>query len=48
MTDQQTTTETVGAPVDALPKLTPKEFKQYNRIAEHMDYFVRLSPPTPY
>ncbi|KAH7398427.1 hypothetical protein BKA66DRAFT_566031 [Pyrenochaeta sp. MPI-SDFR-AT-0127] len=23
----------------ALPKLTPSEFRQYNRMAEHMDYF---------
>jgi hypothetical protein len=24
----------------ALPPLTPHEFKQYNRLAEHMNYFV--------
>jgi hemerythrin-like domain-containing protein len=23
----------------SLPKLTPSEFRQYNRMAEHMDYF---------
>lgn len=27
-----------------LPKLTPQEFKIYNRMAEHMNYFVRLAP----
>lgn len=26
----------------ALPKLTPHEFKRYNRMAEHMDYFVSI------
>jgi hypothetical protein len=25
-----------------LPKLTPAEFRVYNRMAEHMDYFVSL------
>lgn len=25
----------------ALPPLSDREFKQYNRLAEHMDYFVR-------
>lgn len=25
-----------------LPKLTPAEFRTYNRMAEHMDYFVRI------
>lgn len=24
---------------EPLPKLTPSEFRQYNRMAEHMDYF---------
>lgn len=33
----------------ALPPLSPHEFKQYNRLAEHMDYFVRpQNPPTLY
>lgn len=26
-----------------LPPLTPREFRIYNRLAEHMDYFVRPS-----
>jgi hypothetical protein len=28
---------------EPLPKLSPYEFRQYNRIAEHMDYFVSLA-----
>lgn len=28
-----------------LPKLSPQEFKIYNRMAEHMNYFVRWLPP---
>ena len=28
---------------EALPKLSPYEFRQYNRMAEHMDYFVGLA-----
>lgn len=32
-----------------LPKLSPQEFRIYNRMAEHMDMFVRISPMnTPY
>jgi len=27
-----------------LPKLSPQEFRIYNRMAEHMDMFVRISP----
>lgn len=27
-------------PQEDLPKLTPAEFRAYNRLAEHMDYFV--------
>lgn len=27
----------------ALPPLSDHEFKQYNRLAEHMDYFVSHS-----
>ena len=26
-----------------LPKLSPQEFRVYNRMAEHMDMFVRIS-----
>lgn len=26
-----------------LPKLTPAEFRVYNRLAEHMDYFVHIT-----
>lgn len=29
-----------GKPKEELPKLTPAEFRVYNRLAEHMDYFV--------
>lgn len=28
----------------ALPPLSDREFKLYNRLAEHMDYFVRSTP----
>ena len=28
-----------------VPKLSPQEFRVYNRMAEHMDMFVRLAPP---
>ena len=28
---------------EPLPKLSPYEFRQYNRLAEHMDYFVGLA-----
>ncbi|GAM40002.1 hypothetical protein TCE0_034r12010 [Talaromyces pinophilus] len=28
-----------GEPKEKLPKLTPAEFRVYNRLAEHMDYF---------
>lgn len=31
------------AECEPLPKLSPYEFRQYNRIAEHMDYFVGLA-----
>lgn len=31
----------------ALPPLSAHEFKQYNRLAEHMDYFVSLLIPRP-
>ena len=31
----------------ALPPLSDHEFKQYNRLAEHMDYFVRTPAPIP-
>lgn len=40
----------VAAEEPKLPKLSAAEFSQYNRMAEHMDYFVssddirRLSP----
>ena len=27
-----------------LSKLSPQEFRTYNRMAEHMDMFVRISP----
>lgn len=27
-----------------LPKLTPAEFRAYNTMAEHMEYFVRIPP----
>ena len=27
----------------ALPKLSAQEFRQYNRMAEHMNYFVSMS-----
>lgn len=27
---------------EALPKLSASEFREYNRLAEHMDYFVCL------
>lgn len=37
----ETIREEPAAP--ALPPLTDHEFKQYNRLAEHMDYFVSLS-----
>ena len=30
----------VAAPEQDLPKLTAKEFQQYNHMAEHMDMFV--------
>lgn len=33
------------APEQALPKLSVQEFRQYNRLAEHMDMFVRPRPP---
>ena len=29
-----------------LPKMSPQEFRVYNRMAEHMDMFVR-PPPSP-
>ena len=28
-----------------LPKLSPQEFRQFNHMSEHMDMFVRPSPP---
>lgn len=28
-----------------LPKLTPSEFRQYNRLADHMDQFVNIPFP---
>jgi hypothetical protein len=28
----------------ALPKLSREEFRAYNSMAEHMNYFVRLLP----
>ncbi len=28
----------------ALPKLTKEQFRQYNSMAEHMNYFVRRHP----
>jgi hypothetical protein len=31
-------------PRKELPKLTPAEFRAYNRLAERMDYFVRIKP----
>lgn len=31
----------------ALPPLSAHEFKQYNRLAEHMNYFVRATSPFP-
>jgi len=31
------------AECEPLPKLSPYEFRQYNRMAEHMDYFVGFS-----
>lgn len=31
--------ETVSPKEQSLPKLTPSEFRQYNKMAEHMDYF---------
>lgn len=31
----------------ALPALSAHEFKQYNRLAEHMDYFVSFPLPSP-
>lgn len=45
-----------GAPTEAaqtkkeeqdLPKLSPAEFRVYNRMAEHMDMFVRCYPLPP-
>ncbi len=29
---------------EALPPLSPEEFRQYNRLAEHMDLFVSCAP----
>ena len=34
--------EPQSQPVPKLPKLSPSDFKTFNRLAEHMDYFVRL------
>ena len=34
----------VASEVKPLPKLTAAEFKEYNRMAEHMDYFVGHLP----
>ena len=34
--------EPLSQPAPKLPKLSPSEFKAFNRLAEHMDYFVRL------
>jgi hypothetical protein len=31
-------------PPAEFPKLSTSEFRAYNRLAEHMDLFVRLSP----
>lgn len=31
-----------GKPEKELTELTPAEFRVYNRLAEHMDYFVRI------
>ena len=30
------------------PKLSPADFKKYNRMAEHMDYFVSTSNTSAY
>ena len=30
-----------------LPKMSPQEFRVYNRMAEHMDMFVRPPLPSP-
>jgi hypothetical protein len=35
-------------PERALPPLSDHEFKQYNRLAEHMNYFVSLLKHTPF
>jgi hypothetical protein len=37
-TPEETTKDEVKKP--ELPKLTPSEFKVYNHMAEHMDYYV--------
>ncbi|KZF22354.1 hypothetical protein L228DRAFT_239331 [Xylona heveae TC161] len=38
-TTTATTATTTTAQTDALPKLSAKEFREYNRMAEHMDMF---------
>lgn len=31
-----------GKPKEEFPKLSPAEFRVYNRLAEHMNYYVRI------
>lgn len=48
--EPSTAAEDIAETKPALPPLSAHEFKQYNRLADHMDYFVRppLSPPPLY
>ena len=41
--EEQSKMEEQAAKCEELPKLTKSEFNQYNHMAEHMDYYVRLS-----
>ena len=39
--------EAVNAKTTALPKLSAAEFREYNRMADHMDLFVGRKHPSP-
>ena len=41
-TETAAQTQTEPQPLADLPKLSPSEFRAYNRLAEHMDSFVSL------
>jgi hypothetical protein len=43
----KSTTASQPEPEQALPPLTPQEFRIYNRLAEQMEYFVNIPLAIP-